>query len=190
MKKKNPKPFRARFENTIGNQIFNFFCWSKRSLKFFYNRNRDLLISKLLSKSILDFGKWSNCKYAQIHICVFSVWPLPKVQNLFWIQFWEGTYLNSKKKLERCDQQKRAENWISHCICKSCAEGVLFHDRALFFSPDALYSLSSRGGAKLLILTSPIYQNGLLGEGYFSFKRYIYLFCFSATKPISVPRSI
>ena len=57
---------------------------------FFLNiiRNMDILISNLLLESILDFGKWSNKKYANMCICVFSVWPLPKVQNRFWKQIW------------------------------------------------------------------------------------------------------
>ena len=37
------------------------------------NRNMDILISNLLSKSILDFGKWSNGKYTNMRICAFSV---------------------------------------------------------------------------------------------------------------------
>ena len=48
----------------------------------------DILISNLLSELILDFGKWSNGKYANTRICVISVWPLPKVQNWFPKQIW------------------------------------------------------------------------------------------------------
>ena len=45
----------------------------------------DILILNLLSESILDFGKWSNWKYANTLICVFS---LPEVQNRFQKQIW------------------------------------------------------------------------------------------------------
>ena len=38
--------------------------------------------------SIFDFGKWSNWKYANTRICVFSVWPLPEVKNWFRRQIW------------------------------------------------------------------------------------------------------
>ena len=48
----------------------------------------DIFISNLLSKSIFNFGKWSNWKYANTHISVFSVWPLPKVKNWFRKQIW------------------------------------------------------------------------------------------------------
>ena len=43
----------------------------------------DILISYLRSETILDFGKWSNWKYTNLRICVFSVWLLPEVENLF-----------------------------------------------------------------------------------------------------------
>ena len=72
----------------------------------------DILISNLLSESIFDFGKGSNWKYANTRICVFSVWPLPEVENWFWKQIWNenvhisivnffvksfGQYLNKSK---------------------------------------------------------------------------------------------
>ena len=48
----------------------------------------DNLISNMLSESILDFRKGSNWKYANTRICIFSVWPLPKVENWFQKQIW------------------------------------------------------------------------------------------------------
>ena len=48
----------------------------------------DILISNLLSEPIFNFGKWSNWKCANTHICVFSVLPLPKVENWFREQIW------------------------------------------------------------------------------------------------------
>ena len=68
--------------------------WLKRSPKIFLNRNMDILISNLLSESIFDFGKWSNWKYANTCICVFSVWLVPKVKN---ISEHFGQYLKSQK---------------------------------------------------------------------------------------------
>ena len=47
------------------------------------------LFSNLLSESIFDFRKWSNLKYANMHICVFSVLPLLEVKNWFWKQIWK-----------------------------------------------------------------------------------------------------
>ena len=49
-----------------------------------------ILFSNLLSESIFDFKKWANLKYANTRICVFSVWPLPKVENWFWKQIWKA----------------------------------------------------------------------------------------------------
>ena len=46
----------------------------------------NIFIWNLLSESNFDFGKWSNWKYANMHICVYSVWPLPEVKNWFWKQ--------------------------------------------------------------------------------------------------------
>ena len=48
----------------------------------------DIIIQNLLSKSIFDLRKWSNWKYANTRICVFLVWPLPKVKKLIWKQIW------------------------------------------------------------------------------------------------------
>ena len=74
-----------------------------------------ILISNLLSKSILDFGMWSTGKYANMRICIFSVLPLPKVQNWFRKQIWNenvhvsilnfflksfGQYLKKNQKLD------------------------------------------------------------------------------------------
>ena len=67
------------FENTIGNPFFdNFKYWPKRSKKNFKNRNMDILISNLLSKSIFDFRKWSNQKYTNTRITYFQFDHLPK----------------------------------------------------------------------------------------------------------------
>ena len=48
----------------------------------------DILISNLLSEPIFDFRKWSNWKYANTSIWVFSVRPLPEVENWFRKQIW------------------------------------------------------------------------------------------------------
>ena len=77
----------------------------------------DILYSNLLSESILDFGKWSNWKYTNKRICVFSLGPLPKVQNWFrkqiWNLFWSVSVNIKKVKI-----------WIFHCISKSDLTGV------------------------------------------------------------------
>ena len=58
----------------------------------------DILISNLLSESILDFGKWSNLKYMYTCIRVFSVWPLPEVQNFCSKSL--GQYLKKSQKID------------------------------------------------------------------------------------------
>ena len=53
----------------MGNPFFDFFLILAKTLqKKIYNRNMDILISNLLSETILDFGKWSNGKYANARI--------------------------------------------------------------------------------------------------------------------------
>ena len=42
----------------------------------------------------LNSGRGQTEKYANMHICVFSVWPLLKVQNLFQKQIWNDLNLN------------------------------------------------------------------------------------------------
>ena len=78
----------ARFENTTGNPYFFTFLNTNQNAFFFYNRNMDILISNLLSETIFDFGKWANWKYTNTRSCVFSVWPLTEVENLFRKQIW------------------------------------------------------------------------------------------------------
>ena len=142
MKKKTLNPSAQDLKIQWEIRFSTFLCWSKRSKKI-YNRNLGLLISKLLSKSILGLGKWSNWKYANTYLRIFTVWPLPEVQNWFWKQFW-----NEKVDISVVIffwvfwPTKKVVNWISHCIFKSCAEGfrVFFlHARAQIFSPNALY---------------------------------------------------
>ena len=47
-----------------------------------------ILISNLLLESFFDLRKWSNEKYANTRICVFSIWPLPEVENWFRKPIW------------------------------------------------------------------------------------------------------
>ena len=118
----------------MGNPIFKFFCcWLKRSKKSFYNRNMDLLISKLLSKSILDLS-----------ICVVSVRPLPKVKNWFQKQF-----LNEKVQISiiniflvRFDQQQKKLKIGFTIVFSNLGRkglGFFFPCQSANFSPNALY---------------------------------------------------
>ena len=63
---------------------------------------------------VFDFRIGSNWKYANTCICVFSVWPLPKVKNWFWKQFWNKKvhitilnffveHFNHQKKVSKMD---------------------------------------------------------------------------------------
>ena len=81
----------------------------------------DFLFSNLFLESILDFGKWSNWKYTNTRIRVFSVGPLPKVQNLFRKQIWnENVHIFIQKIfLKRFGQYlKKIKKWIFLCIFK------------------------------------------------------------------------
>ena len=60
-----PKSF---FENTMGNPFLIFVCDDRNAPQKNWNRNINILISNLLSESILDFGEWSNWKYANYGI--------------------------------------------------------------------------------------------------------------------------
>ena len=80
----------------------------------------DILITNLLSESIFDFGK-SNWKYANTRICVFSVWPLPDVENWFRKQIWnENIHISIVNFFLKSFGQyfKKSKKWISHCIFK------------------------------------------------------------------------
>ena len=49
----------------------------------------NILISQLILKSIFNFGKWSNWKYANMRICIFSV------ESWFRKQIWnENVYIS------------------------------------------------------------------------------------------------
>ena len=107
----------------MGNPIFNFCCcWSKRS-NFFYNRNINLLISKLLLKSILDFRKWSNLKYENMYLHIFSLTTSrsPKL-ILKAVLKWEGPYFYRNFFWNVFINNKKGWKLISHCIFKSCGE--------------------------------------------------------------------
>ena len=77
-KKMFPNPVKALFETAMGYPIFDFIkYWPKLYNNKKLNRNMNFLITNLLSESIFDFRKWSNGKYPNMLICIFSIWPLP-----------------------------------------------------------------------------------------------------------------
>ena len=80
-----------------------------------------ILISNLLSKSIFDFGKWSNWKYTYTRIRVFSVWPLPEVENWFLKQIWnENVHISILNFFFEAFRSvlKKIQKWTFHCILK------------------------------------------------------------------------
>ena len=82
MKKCIP-PGQFTFWKYNGKSIFSLFEILTKTLKiFFLNRNMD----------IFDLGKWLNWKYTYSCICVFSVWPLPEVENWFLKQIWKNRF--------------------------------------------------------------------------------------------------
>ena len=135
----------------MGNPIFNFFVVGQNAPKKIYNRNVDLLISKLLSKSILNFGKWSNWKYVNTYFRIFSLTTSrsPKL-ILKAVLKWEGPYFYCKIFWSVLTNNKKVENWISHCSFKSCAEWFRFFffmpERYFFHQTPCIYILNSRGG--------------------------------------------
>ena len=103
----------------------------------------DILIWNMLSESIFDFGKWSNWKYANTRICVFSVLPLPEVENWFRKQISNEnvhiTILNFF--LEHFGQYlKKVQKWISHLFPKSEIDRV---DRNIHFQISTMGSWCS-----------------------------------------------
>ena len=116
-----PTPVKSLFENTMGNPFFWLFEILTETLqKKIYNRNMDILISNLLSESIFDVGKWSNWKYANTRICVFSVW-LPEVENWFRKQICNKNVHISILNFffeEFRSLFWKVQKWISHCIFK------------------------------------------------------------------------
>ena len=70
-----------------------------------------------------DSGLWEVYeKYANARICVFSVWPLSKVQKWFQKQIWnENVYISIQKNFLMSFAQylkKHIKKWISNCILK------------------------------------------------------------------------
>ena len=125
-------------------QFSTFFVVGQNAPKFFFT----IEIWTFSFQNCFQNQFWTSgsgqTENTQIRICVFSVWPLPEVQNWFWKQFWnEKVHISIVKKNFGAfwPTTKKVENWISHCIFKSCAEGFrgFFHARALIFSPNTLY---------------------------------------------------
>ena len=105
------------------------------------NRNMGILFSNLLLESIFDFRKWSNLKYAKTRICVFSVWPLPEVENWFRKHIWkENTHISILIFFLKSFGQylkKKVKKWISHCIFKKWFDWGRVHFLAKIFSEKA-----------------------------------------------------
>ena len=99
----------------------------------------DILISNLLSESIFDVGKWSNWKYANTRICVFSVW-LPEVENWFRKQICNKNVHISILNFffeEFRSLFWKVQKWISHCIFKKWFDRGRVYFLAKHFSEKA-----------------------------------------------------
>ena len=132
-KKKHPTPVKSLFENTMGNPFFYFVkYWTKLLIFFFRIEILGILFSNLHWESIFDFRKWSNGKYTNTRICVFSVWPLPEVENWFRKQIWkENAHISIQFfffEEFRSIFKKKVKKWISHRIFKKW-----FDRRRVFF---------------------------------------------------------
>ena len=128
----------------MGNPIFNFFFVDQKALWFFFTKEKWTFSFQNCFQNLLWTSGSGQTENMQIRICVFSVWPHSKVQKLILkaVLKWEGQYFYWKQKfLSVLINNKKVENWISHCVFKSCAEGfrVFFHAKTLIFAPNALY---------------------------------------------------
>ena len=73
----------------MGNPFLDFFkYWPKRSKKKFRIEIWTFSFKICFQNQFFDFRKWSNWKYTYTRIHVFSVWPLPEVENWFLKQIW------------------------------------------------------------------------------------------------------
>ena len=74
MKKKNPEPFSARFENTMENPFFDFVKYRSRRSNFFLNSNYIVLNEKKALR--FNFGPWEvpQPKNMHFHFYAFSGW--------------------------------------------------------------------------------------------------------------------
>ena len=76
-------------------------------------------------------------KYANPCICVFSVLPLPEVENWFWKQIWkESAHISILKKYfeEFRSVFKEVKKLISHCIFKNWFDWRKVFFLTIFFS--------------------------------------------------------
>ena len=98
----------------------------------------------MLSDSILDLGKCPNRKTHESESACFPVGALPKVQNWIWKHFSHKVLYNYYSK-KNCGAFRplfnKVKKWISHCIFKSCAEGLrfFFFNHEANFLPNGLY---------------------------------------------------
>ena len=102
----------------------------------------DILIPNLLSESIFDLGRWSNGKYTNTRICLFSVWPLPKVENWFWKQIWnENVHISILIFFEEFwSIFRKVKNWIFHCNLKKWPQQSLLPLKLLHSCSFSLHS--------------------------------------------------
>ena len=99
-----------------------------------------ILFSNLFSEPIFVLGKWSNTKYGDTGICVFSVWPLHEVKNWFWKQIWkENTNISIQFFFLKCfGQYLKSQKWISYCIFKKSFDRCrVYFLKKFFFSEKA-----------------------------------------------------
>ena len=111
--KKPPKPFLARFENTMGNLIFNFFCcWSNCS-EFFLQCKWTFSFQNCFPNLFWTLGcaqTENTCKYV---FAYFQYDHFPKFQNWVWKQFWNKK-VNIFIFLNQSNLTSKVENWICH----------------------------------------------------------------------------
>ena len=103
-------------------------CCKARKVTVYLNHDLRVIPrhKKMIDSDVLEKNINTPCVFAHLHIWLFSVWPLPEVENLFRKQIWnENVYITILKKNCGASRSvfKKVKKWISHCSFKSCAEG-------------------------------------------------------------------
>ena len=170
--KKTPWTIPRKIWKWNDNLFFDFFKYWLKLSKFLFSTNIWAFSFQIYFQSQFLTSGNSQTRNAHFHFRAFSSWSpsqspksIPKE-----VLEWKGQYFCSKVFLERIGPYfKKSKNGF-HIVFSNLAflawqgSGGYFHARTLNVSPNALYLPPKQlWGPKLMILTSPIYQNMLLG---------------------------
>ena len=89
VQKKNSTSVKSLFENTMENPFFTFLNTDQNSSKKIRIEIWAFSLQIYFLNQFLTSGSGQTKKYTNMCICVFSVWPLPEVKNLFRKHIWK-----------------------------------------------------------------------------------------------------